>query len=187
MIRGGMSPVQAPQAATSTPASIFHLTDRGRIAPGLRADSILVKGDPYTTITDSRAIVAVWEIGIPVDREASRVEAEKNRAQEQTLRQAAPPPGSESGFISDFENGKPTTAFGTGWSVTIGYLGGKSNAAMKVVDGGVNASRYSLEVSEEIVNDVRYAVAGVAFSPGPRAFAPANLSAHNALSFWVFG
>ncbi|MBV9505186.1 MAG: CIA30 family protein, partial [Acidobacteriia bacterium] len=187
LVWGGMSPIEALQAATSIPASIFHLNDRGRIAPGLRADLVLVQGDPCTSITDTRAIVAVWKMGVPVNREAFRTELEKNIAREQTLRHATPPPGSESGFITDFENGKPTTAFGAGFSVTIGYQGGKSTASMKVVEGGVHSSRYSLQVSGDIAKDVRYPVAGVTFSPGPRPFAPANLSVHKALGFWVKG
>ncbi|MBV9507067.1 MAG: CIA30 family protein [Acidobacteriia bacterium] len=187
LVRGGMSPVQALQSATSVPAFIFHLGDRGRIAPGLRADLLLVQGDPCTNIANTRAILAVWKQGLPVDRELFKSEVAQSQAREQALRRAAPPPGSDSGFVSDFENGKPTAAFGAGWSVTIGYQGGKSTASMKIVDGGANSSRYSLEVSGEIVSDVRYPVAGAMFSPGAKPFAPANLSSHKTLSFWVKG
>ena len=38
LVAAGLSPVQALTAATSAPARAFGLTDRGRIAPGLRAD-----------------------------------------------------------------------------------------------------------------------------------------------------
>jgi alpha-D-ribose 1-methylphosphonate 5-triphosphate diphosphatase PhnM len=50
------------------PARIFHLDDRGRIARGLRADLVLVHGDPTTDITASRDIVTVWKAGVPVQR-----------------------------------------------------------------------------------------------------------------------
>ncbi|MFC7564468.1 amidohydrolase family protein [Actinomadura namibiensis] len=68
LVRAGLSPRAALAAATSAPAREFGLTDRGRIAPGLRADLLLVDGDPTTDITDLRAITAIWKNGHPVDR-----------------------------------------------------------------------------------------------------------------------
>ena len=55
-------------AATSVPAAVFHLNDRGRIAPGLRADLLLVRGDPTQEITATRNIVAVWKCGVSEHR-----------------------------------------------------------------------------------------------------------------------
>jgi hypothetical protein len=46
-------------------ADCFGLTDRGRIAPGLRADLLLVDGDPTSDITATRDIRAVWR-GHPI-------------------------------------------------------------------------------------------------------------------------
>ncbi|MFI5844780.1 amidohydrolase family protein [Catenuloplanes sp. NPDC051500] len=63
LVRAGLTPVEALRAATSTPARRFGLTDRGRIAPGLRADLLLVEGDPTTTIGDTLNIRAVWRRG----------------------------------------------------------------------------------------------------------------------------
>jgi imidazolonepropionase-like amidohydrolase len=63
LVRAGLSPAQALAAATSAPARCFGLTDRGRIAPGLRADLLLVDGDPCTDITATRNIIAVWRGG----------------------------------------------------------------------------------------------------------------------------
>lgn len=62
----GLSAVEALASATSVPAEIFGLVDRGRIAPGLLADLLLVNGDPTTDITATRSIVAVWKNGIPI-------------------------------------------------------------------------------------------------------------------------
>ncbi|MEU4703898.1 amidohydrolase family protein [Nonomuraea dietziae] len=64
LVRAGLTPAQALAAATSVPAHHFGLTDRGRIAPGLRADLLLVAGDPTTDITDTRSIAAIWRRGI---------------------------------------------------------------------------------------------------------------------------
>lgn len=61
--RAGLTPSQALRAATATTARRFGLTDRGRIAPGLRADLLLVDGDPTTTISDTLNTRAVWRRG----------------------------------------------------------------------------------------------------------------------------
>lgn len=68
LVKDGMSPVQALGAATSVPAHSFHLSDRGEIKPGLRADLLLVEGDPTTNILATRNIVAVWKRGVKVEK-----------------------------------------------------------------------------------------------------------------------
>ena len=72
LVKAGLTPEQALAAATSVPASTFHLTDRGRIAYGLRADLVLVNDDPTAEISATRDIVEVWKAGIPVDRQSWR-------------------------------------------------------------------------------------------------------------------
>ncbi len=69
LVHAGLSPVEALAAATAVPASVFGLADRSRIAPGHRADLVLVDGDPTREITQTRAIVRVWKCGYSVDRE----------------------------------------------------------------------------------------------------------------------
>lgn len=51
LVRAGLSAEEALTAATSRVADKFGLTDRGRIAPGLRADLLLVDGDPTADVT----------------------------------------------------------------------------------------------------------------------------------------
>jgi imidazolonepropionase-like amidohydrolase len=70
LVEAGLKPVQALKAATSATAKAFRLTDRGRIAPGLRADLLLVEGDPTVDITATRNIVAVWKAGVEFNRDA---------------------------------------------------------------------------------------------------------------------
>jgi imidazolonepropionase-like amidohydrolase len=72
LVKAGLTAKQAWAAATSVPASTFHLDDRGRIAPGLRADLVLVTDDPTVDITATRDIVQVWKGGISVDRQSWR-------------------------------------------------------------------------------------------------------------------
>ncbi|MGZ3145733.1 amidohydrolase family protein [Lentzea chajnantorensis] len=64
----GLSPAEALAAATAEPARVFGLGDRGRIAPGLRADLVLVSGDPLTDITAVRAVERVWRAGVQCER-----------------------------------------------------------------------------------------------------------------------
>ncbi|AEW99889.1 metal-dependent hydrolase family protein [Streptantibioticus cattleyicolor] len=71
LVRAGLTPVQALRAATVTPARRFGLDDRGRIAAGLRADLLLVDGDPTTTIGDTLNLREVWRRGTRTTLSAS--------------------------------------------------------------------------------------------------------------------
>lgn len=64
LTEAGLTPEAALAAATSVPATHFGLADRGRVAPGLRADLLLVNGDPTSDITATRAIAEVWRRGV---------------------------------------------------------------------------------------------------------------------------
>ena len=66
----GMTPLDALRGATSTAARRFGLDDRGRIAPGLQADLVLIDGDPLASIRDSLSIAAIWRRGERFDRGA---------------------------------------------------------------------------------------------------------------------
>jgi imidazolonepropionase-like amidohydrolase len=64
LVQAGLTPTEALRSATSLPAAVFDLTDRDRIAPGLRADLLLVTGDPTTDITTTANIAGVWRRGV---------------------------------------------------------------------------------------------------------------------------
>lgn len=68
LVQAGLTPAQALAAATSLPAQLFGLTDRGRITPGLRADLLLVDGNPCADITATRNITAIWRNGTRLQR-----------------------------------------------------------------------------------------------------------------------
>ena len=63
LVRSGLTPAEALTAATFAPARAFGFLDRGRIAEGLRADLVLVNGDPTADITATRDIAGVWKLG----------------------------------------------------------------------------------------------------------------------------
>jgi imidazolonepropionase-like amidohydrolase len=69
LVLSGLTPLEALVAATSAPARTFALHDRGRIAPGRRADLVLVNGDPTADIRATRDIVGVWKLGMKSPRE----------------------------------------------------------------------------------------------------------------------
>jgi len=182
LVDAGLSPLEALKAATSTPAARFGLTDRGAVRAGLRADLLLVEGDPTTDIAASRAIVAVWKAGVRVDREAYR---------EKCAARSAPGGGSlgaGDGLVSDFEDGEPSARFGAGWSIsTDALMGGKSRAEMEVVEDGAAGSRRSMAITGEVVGGGLQTWAGVMFSPGDAPMMPADLSSKEVLSFWAKG
>ncbi len=66
----GMTPVEALRAATSAAADAFRLYDRGRIATGLRADLVLLDGNPTVNILDTRKLAGVWKGGVRLQLDA---------------------------------------------------------------------------------------------------------------------
>ncbi len=60
LVAAGLTPAEALRGATSLAAGTFGLTDRGVIAPGRRADLVLVDGDPTLDICATRNIRGVW-------------------------------------------------------------------------------------------------------------------------------
>ena len=66
LVDAGLSTAEALRAATSTAAHAFSLDDRGAITPGLRADLVLVDGDPLTDIAAARRVLRVGCGGIEV-------------------------------------------------------------------------------------------------------------------------
>jgi imidazolonepropionase-like amidohydrolase len=188
LVRSGLTPQEALASATSVPAAAFHLDDRGVIAAGKRADLLLVKGDPTQDILATRDIVSVWKLGAEDDRATYRAALEKAKQEAAKAAQAPPPAGADTGLISDFDNGKADTKFGSGWMISAdNIMGGKSSADMKVVDGGANGDSHSLDVSGAIDGGLPFAWAGVMFSPGAQPFAPVNLSTKKSISFWAKG
>jgi len=188
LVRSGLTPQEALAAATSVPAAVFHLDDRGVIAPGKRADLVLVKGDPMQDITATRDIVSVWKLGVEDDRASYRASIEKAKQEAEKAAQAAPPSGSETGLISDFDDGTPSAKFGTGWMLsTDSIAGGKSTGEMKVVDSGANGDKHALDISGAIDGGLPYAWAGVMWSPGSQPFVPVNLSSKKSISFFAKG
>lgn len=174
LVRAGLSPVEALRAATSRPAARFGLKDRGRIAAGMRADLLLVEGDPSTDIQATRHIVTVWKNGYaqsgdaPVAKQTAQVSAD-NR------------------LIADFEDGDLTTRFGSGWQAASDrFMGGKSDARTTWIAQGAMASKGAMRVSGEIAEGSS-PWAGAMFSPGSAPMSAVDLSGRKAIQLKVRG
>jgi imidazolonepropionase-like amidohydrolase len=81
MVQAGMTPSQVIVAATSRAAEYLGLTDRGLLAPGKRADLLVLDGNPLDDIRNSRRIAKLYLAGAELDRtalKASLVKAARN-------------------------------------------------------------------------------------------------------------
>lgn len=168
LVAAGLTPADALASATATPARAFGLGDRGRIARGLRADLLLVDGDPTRDIRATRRIVAVWRGGV---RLARAVRARPP---------AAAYPKVTPGLVSDFEHDLGAR-FGAGWSATTDALvGGTSVATLS------HGPRF-LAVRGTVARGTAAPWAGVLFTPGVDLWAPVDLSAATTLAFTARG
>ena len=70
LVRLGLSPREALAAATNNYSLEFGWTELGQIAPGRRADIVVVDGDPTVSIWNARRISAVVLEGSMLDRDA---------------------------------------------------------------------------------------------------------------------
>jgi len=172
LVRAGLSPQQALAAATSVPAKVFGLKDRGRIAPGLRADLLLVDGDPTQHISDSRRIVRIWKNGYAVDR---ALPSPKTAAASPAL--AAP-------LLADFENGAQARV-GSLSESTDRLAGGKSEVTLSVVDSGDGG--HALHLDGDVRKGFAWPWSGMVLVPAGDFQKTVDASAAKALHLRVRG
>ena len=175
LVEAGLTPEEALAAATSVSADMFGLSERGRIAEGLRADLVLVEGDPTSDIRATRNIVAVYVGGVPVDRDAWRealeAQAEAAGAQAEQLS------GDQPVLISDFDSGSLNVFIGQAWEPTDdGLAGGDSQAQISVVEGGHGLSQHVLQIDGTVGSAFPMPWAGAMYMPAAIPFAPEDLS-----------
>jgi imidazolonepropionase-like amidohydrolase len=173
LVGAGLSPTESLVAATSGPARAFGLSDRGRIAPGLRADLVMVDGDPTRDITATRAIAGIWKNGRTVDRSLAAIPAAPR---------VAPGP------VGDFEGGRVVALRGMKWLPTTDQMmRGKSTGKLKLLAGGATGSKAALRVSGEIVAGAPWPWAGLMLAPGQGAMQAVDASRWKELVFQARG
>ncbi|GJC82875.1 hypothetical protein ColLi_05713 [Colletotrichum liriopes] len=67
LVEAGMSRLDVLRSATCVAAKAFRLSDRGIVRSGLRADLVLVEGNPLEDISATRNIKRIWIQGEEVD------------------------------------------------------------------------------------------------------------------------
>ncbi len=176
LVRAGLTPQQALAAATSLPARRLGLAERGRIAPGMRADLVLVDGDPLADITATRAIVAIWKNGHAVERApAAATVVAAGIAPAETL-------------ISGFDDSGIDAAGGGSWRDTSDtMMGGASSASHRLVAGGAAGSPGALEVEGEIRPGFAFPWAGAMLFVAATPMQPVDYSSRRELVFHARG
>ena len=186
LVRAGLTPTEALAAATSVPARRFNLGDRGRIAPGQRADLVMVDGDPTRDILATRAIARVWKNGYAVERVQPKAGGTAMPVGEALPAQT---------LVSDFDAelvanaaGMLPSTFGAGWMQTTDQMaGGASVVIVARGAGGANGSAGALDVKGEIKPGFAFPWSGVMFFPSKVPMQLADLSSRSELVFHARG
>ena len=80
LVEAGLTPLQALSAATRNAARLMNEEKEwGSIAPGLRADLVVVNGDPSRSISDTHRVEMVFQRGHQIDRSALRFDSARDR------------------------------------------------------------------------------------------------------------
>ncbi len=178
LTEAGLTPLQALQAATAHTADVFGLTDRGRIAKGLRADLLLVEGNPLTDIDATLNTVRVWKDGFPVNRELVSLPDE---VPTEVLA------GITAGMLSDFE-GPAADVVETRWQVTTdSMLGGQSSAEIEQHSDTQQQANQYLHISGEVKTGSMFPWAGVSTFVSDQPMAPADAGSIQHLRFRARG
>jgi beta-glucosidase len=99
-----------------------------------------------------------------------------------------PPAGSESGLVSNFDEGKVAANFGMWIPASDSMNGGKSKSSFKIVEPGANGTKGALEVDGEVIaSGGPFGFAGALYSPGQSIMQSVNLSNKKSISFWAKG
>lgn len=176
MVRAGLSPNEALRAATVLPARRFGLADRGRLQVGLRADLLLVEGDPLADIRTTRRVAGVWKNGYPIDTRAAVVSTSAHPA-------LAP-------LRLDFDHAEQALSVpgSAGWrEASDQFMGGASSAALAWSAQGEAGQGGALRVSGELKAGANYPFAGAMLFLAGQPMQPVNGSALRELRFRARG
>ncbi len=166
LTRAGLSNSEALASATSLPAQLFSAAGRGTIAPGSRADLVMVGGNPDDDIHATRAVDAVFRNGYRINRAADA----RGPASERALPE----------LLGDFSDGLEP-ANGLVWATTSDeMMGGGSSAVIAVNAAG------ALAVDTTISSAFPYPWAGAYLAVIPEG-STMNASEYVSIAFDVRG
>lgn len=177
LVRAGLTPSQALIAGTATSAKVMGLeADRGTIAPGQRADIVLIDGTPWRDIADVRKISSVLVDGrMVIGAGAPALPAANSETRLPSVQVAA--------LIDDFERADGRTALDT--------------LRLQDTDGGISRST---EITRIVPRDGGHALllaaqmsieeepfVGISFPLTRGSVQPADLRQYQALQFSIKG
>ena len=163
LVNAGLSPVEALRAATAAAADAFGLADRGRIAPGRKADLILVRGDPTREIRATRELEAIWKDGVRFERQRAQAPVGRPRVTPRLL--------------TGFEDVTTDTLAANGWLPSTDTMaGGNSAVELSVTPDGADRSAGALRITGEMASGFAFPWAGVMISLGPGMMQPVDAS-----------
>lgn len=178
LVRAGLSPSEALVAATSMSARLVKLShERGTIAPGQRADLLLVDGKPWERITDISRVNRVFIDGRLVYGEGAPPVLQRNDATHLPSVIVQP-------LIDDFERPDGRTALDT---VRLDVMDGgvdRSSVITQIVPRGANGHVLQLAGRMSVKDD---AFVGVAFPLSRGSVAPADVSGYRGVRFDLSG
>ncbi|MBD8528027.1 CIA30 family protein [Pseudomarimonas arenosa] len=174
LIEAGLSHEQALAAATATPARVFGLGDRGRIAPGLRADLLLLAGDPGADITASRRIDKLWKNGLLVARQAPAEQLAELRA-----------PASLSFDFSRHDDWQAGSADSRWVASSDQIMGGQSSAEIDRIEAGLDPG--ALRLRGEVRSGAPYPFASAMLFLHPQPMQPVDARHWRSLRFQARG
>lgn len=176
LVRAGLPPEQALLAGTANSARALGLEDRGTIAPGKRADLVLVKGRPWERIGDMRRIQRVWVGGRQWHGPGTRLPPGNVRT--------ALPPEEVDALVDDFERDDGRTALDT---LRTDEADGGNERTVQVTEVVAREDQgHALSIQARMSHgDRRYASVILPLTRG--SVAPADLRRYRALHFELRG
>ena len=157
--------------ASGAPADAFGLDDRGRIAPGRKADLVLVRGDATRDVLVTRDLAGIWKAGVRFER----------------VRPEAVPSGRPRiapRVLTDFEDLTSDGLAASGWiPSTDTMFGGGSTVDLRVTVDDAAGNRGALVISGEITAGFPAPWAGVMIGLAPGVMQPVDASDITALVF----
>ncbi len=173
LVRAGLTPGEAMQAASITPARIFELEGRGVIEEGARADLLLVEGDPSQSVSATLNIKHILKNGQSVSREvaASKIFSEVS-----------------ADLLGDFEKSMSSGQEFEWSSSTDKLAGGNSVAVLSRVEAGAGESGYALKIDAEVKSGFAFPWAGASVAlPQIGGATPVDVSNYQTMSFDIKG
>jgi imidazolonepropionase-like amidohydrolase len=67
LVEAGFTPIEAIHIATANGAQFLGESEIGAVAPGMKADLVIIRGDPTANISDIEKVKIVFKDGLGYD------------------------------------------------------------------------------------------------------------------------